>query len=152
MINGVNENCTLETFRWPTATQILISVLQSHFWSCMGSHMSLLPGKVLVFEYGHYSDVIMSVMTSQITDAPIVYSTVCTGADQRKHQSSARHWPLCWNIRETCCFVLEWSLKVLKIWFTGSCRNPEIYNHDIFVNKTHNSFIVCILALFIDFR
>ena len=37
----------------------------------------------------HYSDVIMSVMASQITSASIVCSTVCSGADQRKHQSSA---------------------------------------------------------------
>ena len=33
----------------------------------------------------HYSDVIMSAMSSQITSVSIVYSTVCSGADQRKH-------------------------------------------------------------------
>ena len=37
----------------------------------------------------HYGDVIMSAMASQITGVAIVYSTVCSGADQRKHQSSA---------------------------------------------------------------
>ena len=37
----------------------------------------------------HYSDVIMSVIASQITGVSIVCSTVCWGADQRKHQSSA---------------------------------------------------------------
>ena len=37
----------------------------------------------------HYSDVRMSAMVSQITDVTLVYSTVCSGADQRKHQSSA---------------------------------------------------------------
>ena len=37
----------------------------------------------------HYSDVIMSVMASQITCVSIVCSTACSGADQRKHQSSA---------------------------------------------------------------
>ena len=31
----------------------------------------------------------MSTMASQITSVSIVYSTVCSGADQRKHQSSA---------------------------------------------------------------
>ena len=31
----------------------------------------------------------MSTMASQITGVSIVYSTVCSGADQRKHQSSA---------------------------------------------------------------
>ena len=37
----------------------------------------------------HYNDVIMSAMVSQITGTSIVYSTVCSSADQRKHQSSA---------------------------------------------------------------
>ena len=37
----------------------------------------------------HYNDVTMSAMVSQIPGASIVYSTVCSGADQRKHQSSA---------------------------------------------------------------
>ena len=36
----------------------------------------------------HYGDVIMSAMASQITNVSIVYSAVCSGADQRKHQSS----------------------------------------------------------------
>ena len=37
----------------------------------------------------HYNDVIMSMMASQITGVSIVCLTVCTGAYQRKHQSSA---------------------------------------------------------------
>ena len=37
----------------------------------------------------HYKDVIMSAMASQITRLTIVYSTVCSAIDQRKHQSSA---------------------------------------------------------------
>ena len=37
----------------------------------------------------HYSDVIMGAMASQITSVSIVYSTVCSGSEQRKHQSSA---------------------------------------------------------------
>ena len=36
--------------------------------------------------YNHYSDIIMGAKACQIT---IVYSTVYSGADQRKHQSSA---------------------------------------------------------------
>ena len=52
-----------------------------------------------VLEYGayhfmdryvyHYDDVIMGAIASQITSLTIVYSTVYSGADQRKHQSSA---------------------------------------------------------------
>ena len=37
----------------------------------------------------HYNEVIMGAMASQITGLMIVYSTVYSGADQRKHRSSA---------------------------------------------------------------
>ena len=37
----------------------------------------------------HYSDIIMSTMSSQITGVSIVYSIVCSGAEQTKHQNSA---------------------------------------------------------------
>ena len=37
----------------------------------------------------HYNDVIMNAVASQITSLTIVYSTVNSGADQRKHQRSA---------------------------------------------------------------
>ena len=40
----------------------------------------------------HYSDVIMSAMASHITSVSIVCLTVCSGADQRKHQAR-RHCP-----------------------------------------------------------
>ena len=36
----------------------------------------------------HHSDVIISAMASQVTGVSIVYSTVCSGADQRKYQFS----------------------------------------------------------------
>ena len=52
--------------------------------------------------YFHYNDVIMSTMASQIASLTIVHSTVYSGTDQRKHQSSAslafvrgiHRWPL----------------------------------------------------------
>ena len=39
--------------------------------------------------FTHYPGVIMGVMASQITGISIVCSTVCSDADQRKHQNSA---------------------------------------------------------------
>ena len=42
----------------------------------------------------HYHDVIMGAMASQITSVTIVYSTVYSGADQRKHHAP-RHLLLC---------------------------------------------------------
>ena len=43
----------------------------------------------VIVSRAHYNDAIMSAMASQITSLMIVYWTVCSGADQRKHQSSA---------------------------------------------------------------
>ena len=37
----------------------------------------------------HCNDVIMAAMASRITSLTIAYSTVYSGTDQRKHQSSA---------------------------------------------------------------
>ena len=37
----------------------------------------------------HYGDVILSAIAAQITCVSIVYSTVCSSADQRKHRNSA---------------------------------------------------------------
>ena len=39
--------------------------------------------------WSHYNDVIMGAISSQITSLTIVYSTVYSGEDQRKFQSSA---------------------------------------------------------------
>ena len=54
----------------------------------------LLRGCCLAASFGeavssHYNDVITSATASQITSLTIIYLTVYSGADQRKHQSSA---------------------------------------------------------------
>ena len=52
-----------------------------------------------IFVWNHYNDIIMSTMASQFTSLMIVYSTVYSGADQRKHQSStslAFVWEIHW--------------------------------------------------------
>ena len=65
---------------------------------CISSHsIDLLNLEVLYFQCQHkcvlscihYNAVIMSAIASQITSLTIVYLTVYSGADQRKHQSSA---------------------------------------------------------------
>ena len=48
----------------------------------------------------HYDDVIMSSLASQITSLKIVYPTVHSRADQRKHQSSAS-LAFVWGIRRS---------------------------------------------------
>ena len=47
------------------------------------------PGSFLIVGSFHYDDVLMGAIASQITSLTIVYSTVYSGADQSKHQSSA---------------------------------------------------------------
>ena len=42
-----------------------------------------------LFSPGHYDDVIMTMLASQITSLTVVYSIVYSGVNQRKHQSSA---------------------------------------------------------------
>ena len=68
------------------------------FWH---SHIMMLFRNFVMWRYGvtrsttarqsngHYIDVIMSAITSQVTSVSMLCSTVCSGADQRKLQSSA---------------------------------------------------------------
>ena len=53
------------------------------------THAICYPKLSLVIHSTHYDDVIMGEMVSQFTSLTIVYSTVYSGADQSKHQSSA---------------------------------------------------------------
>ena len=54
-----------------------------------GSLITVVWYQPLLPTSSHYNDVIRGTMASQITSLTIVYSTVYSGADQRKHQSSA---------------------------------------------------------------
>ena len=56
----------------------------------------------------HYTDVIMGAMASQFASITIVYSTVYSGADQRKHQSSAS-LAFVWRIH-------RWPVNSLHKW------------------------------------
>ena len=44
---------------------------------------------LVLMKLKHHTDFIMGAIASQITSLTIVYSTVYSGADQRKHQRSA---------------------------------------------------------------
>ena len=99
----------------------------------------------LLTKASHYNDIIMGVMASQITSLTIVYSTVYSGGNQRKHQSFAtlafvrgiHRWPVNsphkWPVmREVFPFddVIMW------------CRKKFPY-HDIIISdlcrKHHNT-------------
>ena len=72
-----------------SSLQIILETTNSFIYDMFNQNaVSLLRGPVQS-ELTHYSDVIMSAMASHITSLTIVYSTVYSGADQRKHPSSA---------------------------------------------------------------
>ena len=56
-----------------------------NFWGICWEHTEVTSGKY----WNHYDDVIIIAMGSQITSLAFVYSTVYSGANERKHQSSA---------------------------------------------------------------
>ena len=67
-------------------------------WLCFGKFPQVRFVNPFVFNFqvgyicvstSHYNDVIMGAIASQITSLTIIYSTVYSDADQRKHQSSA---------------------------------------------------------------
>ena len=60
-----------------------------HMRSLFESGKSFSKISKIFFCMYHYSDLIMSTVASQIISVWSVYSTVCSGPDQRKHQSSA---------------------------------------------------------------
>ena len=63
-----------------------------------------------IIAWTHYNDIIMGTMASQITSLALVYSTVYSDADQRKHQSSA-----------SLAFVRGIPRKCFH-WMTSSCQ------------------------------
>ena len=86
----------------------------------------------------HYNDVIMSAMASQITSIAIVYSTFYSGAEQRKHQSSASlafvrgihrspvNFPQKWPVTRKCFHLMTSSCPQIEAPTVG-CDN--IYWH-----------------------
>ena len=82
--------CTFHVIATPPRDQWVDLLLNRPHAYC-GLFTACLPpiDGIIPYSWVHYNDVIMSTMASQITGVTIVYSTVCTGADQRKHQSSA---------------------------------------------------------------
>ena len=85
-----------------------------------------------VWNRTQYSDVIMGVMASQTTSLTIVCSTVYSGADQRKHQSSAslvfvrgiHWWPVNSPHKEPVTrkmFPFDDVIMSIRTWFVLLC-------------------------------
>ena len=106
----------------------------------------------------YYSDVIMRAMTSQITSVSIVCSAVGSGADQRKHQSSAslalargmHRWPMnsqhkgpvtrkmfpfddvimMWDPNCTAVVVTVWHTAEIEVGYAQLRSSLDIYDHE----------------------
>ena len=87
----------------------------------------------------HYNDVIMCAMASQITSLAIIYWTVYSGADQRKHHSSASlafvrriHWwlvnsPHKWPVMRKMFPFGDVIMSLPKKLLVVGARSSEIY-------------------------
>ena len=90
----INTSCEFITNDCITTTKQSTTKPCAYFlgYTVLWCHYLSVPSHVVIesqFSSLHYDDVTMSLMASQITRLTIVYSTVYSGADRRKHQSSA---------------------------------------------------------------
>ena len=74
-----------------TQSAVPIYTIQSEHYLVISVFADVLSSQGLQISkwiHNHYCDVIMTAMASQITSLVIVYPTIYSGADQRKHQST----------------------------------------------------------------
>ena len=89
----------------------------------------------------HYNNVIMSMMASQITSIATVYSTVYSGIDQRKHQSSVSlafvwgiHW---WPVNSPHKWPVTWKMFPFDDIIMSHQSNIYFYNIWILSSYIH---------------
>ena len=82
-------SCQSHVFRLREKQSLLKRLGKFQFSPEEGSHVYHVQNKAISPFATHHNDVIMGTMASQITSLTIVYPTVYSGADRRKHQSSA---------------------------------------------------------------
>ena len=93
----------------------------------------------------HYSDIIMGAIASQITSLTIIYSTVYSNADQRKHQSSMS-LAFVWEIhRGPVNSPHKWPVTrkmfpfddIIMLLWTMGCLEPTTVNYlDLWIPLT----------------
>ena len=86
----------------------------------------------------HYGDDIIGAIASQITSLTIVYSTVYSDADQRKHQSSAslafmwgpvnspHKWPVTRKMFPFDDVIMKFDGQICFLWFYIWLKYPDI--------------------------
>ena len=114
------------------------------FWTTNHEELDCSCGGYLLIVKYHYSDVIMGTMVSQITSLTIVYSTVYSSADQRKHQSSVS-LAFVWGIH-------RWPVNFTHIWPVTRKIFPfddvimmEDVSHNSIMNRKHSTLLMLLL-------
>ena len=95
----------------------------------------------------HYNDVIMGTIASQVTSLTIVYSTVYSDADQRKHQSSAslafvqgihrwpvnspHKWPVPWKMFPFYDVIMYQLIYQNKNYHAQLIKNHKSFSHSV---------------------
>ena len=116
------------------------------YLSALGKHMRRT-NNLNNLKWHHYIDVIMTTMVSQITSLMVVYSTVYSDADQRKHQSSpslASVWGIHrsrwiprtkgqlrgkgFHLMTSSCFLV--SRLIFERWSICRSTNLDFYKHN----------------------
>ena len=108
-----------------------------------------------VWQYCHYSDVIMGAMASQITSLTIVYSTVYSGAQKRKHQISAslafvrgiHRWPM----RSPHKLPVTWKMFPFDDVIMVAIKNVT-WTHSPVIHRPYRFFpwpLLCVYILFL---
>ena len=91
----------------------------------------------------HYNDAIMGAIASQITSLTSVYSIVYSGADQRKHQSSAslafvrgihrgpvnspHKWPVTRKMFPFDDVIMMLSLSIVGVWWRLNAKPGPLF-------------------------
>ena len=98
---------------------------------------AILRTKHTWFQALHHNDVIMTTVASQITSLTVVYSTVYSDADQRKHQSSASLAFVRGIHRDRCIPRTKGQLRGKCFHLmTSSCGSQQTWKtKDAFCNK-----------------
>ena len=165
-------------FRWKFDTSQATNNYLNLWWFCLLTHIFVtfwsMSDNLLKSTQKHCDDVIMGAMASQITSLMIIYSTVYSDADQRKHKSSAslpfvqgiHRWPVNsphkWPVtRKTFPFddVIMRSATLHPADWRGTCLNFNVLKHhqynidtlqmlrdDIFIYGTseNNKYTKCV--------
>ena len=108
----------------------------------------------------HYDDVIMSTKASQITSLTIVYSTIYSGTDQSKHQSSAslafvwgihrglvnspHKWPVTRKMFPFDDVIMSGHQHASSLMFCSHCDSPTWLSPGASIAQISSTSIECV--------